>query len=64
MESTPSLFAGTVFALFGAALLVWAGARTARRAPVTQGGSAAGAALTTLIGTLSLVTGVWCLVQA
>ncbi|MEU3465829.1 hypothetical protein ABZ721_38575 [Streptomyces sp. NPDC006733] len=63
MESTPALFAGMVFALFGAALLVWAGARTAGRAPVTGGGSPAGAVLTVLFGAASLLAGVWCLVQ-
>lgn len=63
MESTPALFAGTVFALFGAALLVWAGARTAGRAPVTRGDSPAGAVLTVLFGAVSLVVGVWCLLQ-
>nr|WP_239070899.1 MULTISPECIES: hypothetical protein [unclassified Streptomyces] len=63
MESTPALFAGMVFALFGAALLVWAGARTAGRAPVTQGGGPVGAALTILFGAASLVAGVWCLAQ-
>lgn len=37
MESAPAVFAGTTFALFGGALLLWTGTRTRRRAPVAAG---------------------------
>ncbi|MFI8007684.1 hypothetical protein OG206_18005 [Streptomyces sp. NBC_01341] len=61
MESTAAFFAGTAFALFGAALLVWTGARTVQRAPVALGVSpVASTALATLFGVLFLVLGVWC----
>ncbi|MFD4230092.1 hypothetical protein [Streptomyces sp. NPDC058545] len=61
MESGPAVFAGTAFALFGAALLVWTGARIIHRAPVAHGVSpAVSTALATLFGVLFLVLGVWC----
>ncbi|MEV0009198.1 hypothetical protein [Streptomyces sp. NPDC047973] len=61
MESVTAGFAGATFVLFGAALLVWTGARTARRAPVAVGVSpVASTALATLFGVLFLVLGVWC----
>ncbi|MGY5032784.1 hypothetical protein ACWC9U_18170 [Streptomyces sp. 900116325] len=61
MESGPAVFAGTAFALFGAALLVWTGARMVHRAPVAHGVSpVASTALATLFGILFLVLGVWC----
>ncbi|MEV6165172.1 hypothetical protein AB0L71_25260 [Streptomyces sp. NPDC052052] len=61
MENGPAIFAGTVFALFGAALLLWTTARVLHRAPVMHGVSPiASAALTTLFGVLFLVLGVWC----
>ncbi|MEV6261584.1 hypothetical protein AB0M10_12480 [Streptomyces sp. NPDC051840] len=61
MESVTAGFAGATFVLFGAALLVWTGARTARRAPVALGVSpVASTALATLFGVLFLVLGVWC----
>ncbi|MFF4248216.1 hypothetical protein ACFYY2_27640 [Streptomyces sp. NPDC001822] len=61
MESTAAFFAGTAFALFGTALLVWTGARTIQRAPVALGVSpVASTALATLFGVLFLVLGVWC----
>ncbi|MGW0465408.1 hypothetical protein ACWDX6_09075 [Streptomyces sp. NPDC003027] len=61
MESVPAIFAGTAFALFGAALLLWTGVRVMHREPVALGvapGSAA--ALTTLFGAASLLLGLWC----
>ncbi|GFH38860.1 hypothetical protein [Streptomyces pacificus] len=62
MESGPAIFAGTVFALFGAALLVWTGTRARHRAPVAHGvNPATAAALTAIFGTASLLAGVWCL---
>ncbi|MFE6664418.1 hypothetical protein ACFVFH_12800 [Streptomyces sp. NPDC057697] len=61
MESGPAVFAGTVFALFGAVLLLWTGARLLHREPVAHGvGPAASAALATVFGVLFLVLGVWC----
>ncbi|KPC82030.1 hypothetical protein ACFQ6U_27000 [Streptomyces sp. NPDC056465] len=61
MESVTAVFAGAAFALFGAALLVWTGARTIQRAPVALGVSpVASTALATLFGVLFLVLGVWC----
>ncbi|MER6996574.1 hypothetical protein [Streptomyces sp. NPDC000410] len=61
MESGPAIFAGTAFALFGAALLVWTGARVTHRAPVAHGVNRATAVtLTTLFGAAFLVAGVWC----
>lgn len=64
MESGPAVFAGTVFALFGAALLLWTGARVLRRAPVAHGVSpVASTALATVFGVLFLILGVWCLTR-
>lgn len=61
MDSVSAIFAGTAFALFGAALLVWTGARTIQRAPVAHGVSpVASTALATLFGVLFLALGVWC----
>ncbi|MFI6057594.1 hypothetical protein [Streptomyces sp. NPDC051286] len=61
MESGPAVFAGTTFALFGTALLVWTGARLAHRAPVAYGvRPVASATLATVFGVLFLVLGVWC----
>ncbi|MEV3947174.1 hypothetical protein ACIPJG_29590 [Streptomyces halstedii] len=60
MESVTAGLAGTAFALFGAALLVWTGARTIRRAPVALGVSpVASTALATLFGALFVALGVW-----
>ncbi|MEV4917930.1 hypothetical protein AB0K47_14090 [Streptomyces tirandamycinicus] len=62
MESGPAIFAGTAFTLFGAALLIWTGARVRHRAPVAHGVNPATAAtLTTIFGTAFLLVGVWCL---
>ncbi|MFD9969094.1 hypothetical protein [Streptomyces sp. NPDC059017] len=61
MESGPAYFAGTVFALFGAALLIWTGARVRHRAPVAHGvNPATAAALGTIFGAGFLLAGVWC----
>lgn len=62
MESGPAVFAGTAFALFGAALLLWTGARVLHRAPVAHGVSpVVSSILATVFGVLFLVLGVWCL---
>lgn len=61
MDSGPAIFAGAAFALFGAALLVWTGARVLHRAPVAHGVSpATSITLATLAGASFLVLGVWC----
>ncbi|MER7813924.1 hypothetical protein QRN89_19215 [Streptomyces chengbuensis] len=61
MESGPAIFAGTAFALFGAALLIWTGARVRHRAPVAHGvNPATAAALATIFGAAFLAAGVWC----
>ncbi|MDX2402953.1 hypothetical protein NJO91_07430 [Streptomyces microflavus] len=61
MESVAAVFAGTAFALFGAALLIWTGACAVHRAPVLHGVSpVASTALTTLFGVVFLALGVWC----
>ncbi|MFJ1595439.1 MULTISPECIES: hypothetical protein [unclassified Streptomyces] len=61
MESGPAIFAGTAFALFGAALLLWTGVRVLHRAPVAHGvGAAASITLATLSGVAFLALGVWC----
>ncbi|APY87142.1 hypothetical protein DCW30_09690 [Streptomyces alfalfae] len=61
MESAPAIFAGTVFALFGAGLLLWTGVRVAHRAPVAQGVSpVASATLAALAGSAALLLAAWC----
>ncbi|CAM5585243.1 putative protein OS=Streptomyces alboniger OX=132473 GN=CP975_19380 PE=4 SV=1 [Streptomyces alboniger] len=61
MESAPAIFAGTVFALFGAGLLLWTGVRVAHRAPVAQGVSpVASATLAALAGSGALLLAAWC----
>ncbi|GHC73044.1 hypothetical protein [Streptomyces flavofungini] len=61
MESGPAIFAGTVFALFGAGLLLWTGTRVAHRAPVAHGvHPTAAATLATLTGSGALALAVWC----
>ncbi|MFD3917794.1 hypothetical protein [Streptomyces sp. NPDC058595] len=61
MESGPAIFAGAAFALFGAALLAWTGARVLHRAPVAHGVSpTTSITLTALAGVSFLALGVWC----
>ncbi|WP_137988547.1 hypothetical protein [Streptomyces vilmorinianum] len=61
MESGPAIFAGTAFALFGAALLLWTGVRVAHREPVAHGvDTRAAATLTTIFGIAFLLLGMWC----
>ncbi|GGQ89423.1 MULTISPECIES: hypothetical protein [Streptomyces] len=61
MESAPAIFAGTVFALFGGALLMWTAVRVWHREPVAHGVSpVASAALATLSSVGALALGVWC----
>ncbi|MFJ6748314.1 hypothetical protein ACIQNI_09005 [Streptomyces sp. NPDC091266] len=62
MESGPEAFAGAAFALFGAGLLLWTGARVRVGAPVAEGaGRAVGVATGVGFGTLFLATGCWLL---
>ncbi|MGX4690691.1 hypothetical protein [Streptomyces sp. JNUCC 63] len=61
MESGPAIFAGMVFALFGAALLGWTAVRVWRREPVALGvGRAASATVATLFALTALTLGAWC----
>ncbi|MGW1973931.1 hypothetical protein ACWCOY_37575 [Streptomyces tubercidicus] len=59
METVPGAFAGTVFALFGAVLLLWTVIRAARGEPVTPGGGTLATAVTGFFGIVSLLVGVW-----
>ncbi|MEU7054862.1 hypothetical protein [Streptomyces sp. NPDC046197] len=61
MESGPAIFAGTVFALFGAALLVWTAVRVRHREPVALGvNRIASATLSGVVAVVALTLGVWC----
>lgn len=59
METAPGIFAGTVFAVFGAALLAWTVTRSLRHLPVVRGGGPASAAVAGFFGVVSLLVGVW-----
>ncbi|MFB7465145.1 hypothetical protein ACFCZ1_16885 [Streptomyces sp. NPDC056224] len=64
MDNGPAVFAGTVFLLFGGALLAWTGARALRRAPVADGVRPAVAVpLALLAAGTSLALGAWCLAR-
>ncbi|MGW2708543.1 hypothetical protein ACWC4J_06060 [Streptomyces sp. NPDC001356] len=64
MESGPAIYAGVVFALFGAGLLAWTGTRLRRREPVAFGVSrVASAAVASLAGTLALSLAAYCLTR-
>ncbi|MFH0179395.1 hypothetical protein ACIA6D_39385 [Streptomyces cacaoi] len=61
MESGPTIFTGTVFALFGGTLLMWTAIRVRHREPVAQGVSpVASATLAALASVAALAVGVWC----
>ncbi|MBC2903978.1 hypothetical protein [Streptomyces cupreus] len=61
MESGPAIFAGVVFALFGAGLLVWTAARMRHREPVAHGvNPVASATLASLAAVIALVLAAWC----
>lgn len=59
MDTAPGIFATVVFAVFGAALLVWTVSRSLRREPVVPGGGPAAAGLAGFFGVVSLLVGVW-----
>ncbi|MEU7422476.1 MULTISPECIES: hypothetical protein [unclassified Streptomyces] len=62
MESVPAVFGGTVFALFGGALLAWTGVRVRRGEPVAQGvNQVASATLASVAGTVALALAAYCL---
>ncbi|WP_030734106.1 hypothetical protein [Streptomyces sp. NRRL S-31] len=64
MESAPAIFAGAVFALFGAGLLVWTGTRLRRREPVALGVSrVASSAFAGVAGTVALALAGYCLTR-
>ncbi|NUO43876.1 MAG: hypothetical protein HOV73_20880 [Streptomyces sp.] len=61
MESGPAIFAGTVFALFGAGLLTWTAVRLRHGEPVAHGVSpVASAAIASCASVIALVVGAWC----
>ncbi|SEQ73288.1 hypothetical protein SAMN04487983_1007218 [Streptomyces sp. yr375] len=64
METGSAIFAGTVFALFGGALLVWAAVRVWHREPVADGVSpVASASLATVAAVVALAAETWCFTQ-
>ncbi|MFJ8636062.1 hypothetical protein [Streptomyces sp. NPDC093568] len=61
MERGPAIFAGIVFALFGAGLLVWTAVRVRQRQPVAHGvNPVASATLAGLVSVIALILGTWC----
>jgi hypothetical protein len=63
MDSAPAVFAGAVFGLFGAGLLLWTVTRITQREPVTDGGGQTATVLAVLFGAVSLLVGVWSLLR-
>ncbi|MER7676539.1 hypothetical protein [Streptomyces sp. NPDC096934] len=61
MESGPAIFVGTVFALFGGALLAWTVVRLRQGAPIAAGvNRVASATLASVAGVGALALGMWC----
>ncbi|MEV0172626.1 hypothetical protein AB0I00_16100 [Streptomyces sp. NPDC050803] len=61
MERGPAIFAGLVFALFGAGLLAWTVSRVRHREPVAHGvNPVASLTLASLASVIALVLGAWC----
>lgn len=63
MESAPAFFAGMVFALFGAGLLLWSARCVMRNVPVAQHAGPVAAVFVTACGAISLLVGVWCFLR-
>ncbi|MFF4015173.1 hypothetical protein [Streptomyces sp. NPDC001843] len=64
MESGPAIFAGVVFALFGAALLVWTATRVRRGEPVALGvNQVASVTLAGLASVIALALATYCLTR-
>jgi hypothetical protein len=64
MESGPAIFTGSVFALFGAALLAWTAVRSRHRRPVAAGvHRIPSVTLVVLAAAASLTLGTWCLAR-
>jgi hypothetical protein len=59
MDTVPGIFATVVFAVFGAALLVWTVTRSLRREPVVTGRGPSAAGVAGFFGAVSLLVGVW-----
>ncbi|MDT0476685.1 hypothetical protein ACIQKE_29680 [Streptomyces griseoviridis] len=61
MESGPAIFAGAVFALFGAALLGWTVTRVRHGRPVAHDvNPVASATLASLCSLTALILAAWC----
>lgn len=61
MESGPAIFTGTVFALFGGALLVWTVARVRHGRPVAHDvNPVVSATLASLFALTALALSAWC----
>ncbi|MGV9991098.1 hypothetical protein [Streptomyces sp. NPDC003374] len=61
METGPAIFTGSVFALLGAALLLWTTVRVRHRRPVAAGvNRTASAALACGTAVAALAVGTWC----
>lgn len=61
MESGPAIFVGTVFALFGGALLAWTVVRLRQGEPIALGvNRVASATVASVAGAGALALGMWC----
>ncbi|MFG2477984.1 hypothetical protein [Streptomyces fagopyri] len=61
MESGPAIFVGTVFALFGGALLAWTVVRLRQGEPIAAGvNRVASATVASVAGAGALALGMWC----
>ncbi|MEU0035803.1 MULTISPECIES: hypothetical protein [unclassified Streptomyces] len=61
MESGPAIFVGTVFALFGGALLAWTVVRLRQGEPIAVGvNRVASATIASVAGAGALALGMWC----
>ncbi|MEW2396351.1 hypothetical protein [Streptomyces sp. NPDC046862] len=64
MESGSAIFAGAVFALFGAGLAVWTATRLRQRLPVAHGvRPAVSATIAGVAALAALAAGAWCFTQ-